>query len=106
MGRPGIVLIAEGPAGRASRLLENERKRTARVVPSVPITLLQCGNGEGQVPLRKLPVAVRKLKPQLTKQEVAEVDKRLTALGAMRPPLPKGIDPTKARPDRKGMRGR
>lgn len=106
VGRPGIVLIAEGPAGRASRLLENERKRTARVVPSVPITLLQCGNGEGQVPLRKLPVAVRKLKPQLTKQEVAEVDKRLTALGAMRPPLPKGIDPTKARPDRKGMRGR
>ena len=101
-----VVLVGEGPAPRIGRLLEAERKRTARVISGVPITLIQAGDGEGQVPLRKLPRAVQRLKPTLTKQEVGEVLKRLTALGAVRLPVPKGIDPMRARPDRKGMRGR
>ena len=45
-------------------------------------------------------------RPKLTKQEVAEVNKRLTALGGVKLPVPKGVDPMRARPDRKGMRGR
>ncbi|GEA89168.1 DUF4191 domain-containing protein [Cellulomonas cellasea] len=106
VGRAGVVLVGEGPAPRVAKLLEAERKRTARVLSGVPITLIQAGNGEGQVPLRKLPRAVTRLKPTLTKQETGEVLKRLTALGAARLPLPKGIDPMRARPDRKGMRGR
>ena len=106
IGRPGVVLIGEGPAHRIAKLLEAERKKTARVLPNVPIHLLQSGNDEGQVSLRKLANTVRKLRPKLTKQEVAEVGKRLTSLGGVRPPIPKGIDPTRARPDRKGMRGR
>ena len=106
VGRAGVVLVGEGPAPRIGRLLEAERKRTARVLPNVPITLLQVGPDEGQVPLRKLPRTVQKLKPTLTKQETAEVIKRLTALGAVRLPIPKGVDPMRARADRKGMRGR
>lgn len=106
VGRPGIVLIGEGPAGRIDKLLETERKRTARVLPTVPITLLQVGSGTDQVELRLLPRKVQRLKPALTKQEVAEVSKRMRALGATRLPIPKGVDPTRARPDRKGMRGR
>jgi hypothetical protein len=106
VGRPGVVLIGEGPAPRIGRLLEQERKRTARVISGAPITLLQVGDGEGQVALRKLPRAVQKLRPKLTKQEVAEVSKRLNALGGVRLPVPKGVDPMRARPDRKGMRGR
>jgi hypothetical protein len=106
VGRAGVVLVGEGPAPRIGRLLESERKRTARLLPNVPITLIQTGDGEGQVPLKKLPRTVQKLKPTLTKQETAEVIKRLTALGAARLPVPKGIDPMRARPDRKGMRGR
>jgi hypothetical protein len=106
VGRPGVVLVGEGNSGRVARLLESERKRSARVIPTVPITLLVVGKEEGQVPLAKLPTALRKLKPKLTKQEVAEVSKRLTALGTARPPIPKGVDPMRARPDRKGMRGR
>jgi hypothetical protein len=106
VGRPGVVLVGEGTSGRVARLLESERKRSARVIPTVPITLLVVGNGEGQVPLSKLPTALRKMKPKLTKQEVAEVSKRLNALGTARPPIPKGVDPMRARPDRKGMRGR
>ena len=105
VGRPGVVLVGEG-TGNVTRLLEAERKRTARVLPSVPVTVIVSGRGEGQVPLRKLPVAVRKLKPKLTKPEVAEVTKRLQALGGARLPVPKGIDPLRMRPDRKGMRGR
>jgi hypothetical protein len=106
IGRPGIVLVGEGPLHRVGRLLEAERKRTARVLPSVPITLLQVGNDEGQVALRKLPRTVQKLKPKLTKAEVGEVGKRLTALGTAKLPIPKGVDPLKARPDRRGLRGR
>lgn len=106
VGRPGVVLVGEGPGPRISKLLESERKRTARVISGAPITLIQVGDGEGQVALRKLPRAVQKLRPKLSKQEVAEVSKRLTALGGVRLPVPKGVDPMRARPDRKGMRGR
>jgi len=76
------------------------------VLPNVPVTLIQSGDVKGQVPLRKLPRAVQKLRPTLTKQETAEILKRLTALGGVRLPVPKGVDPMRARPDRKGMRGR
>ncbi|MBB5475469.1 DUF4191 domain-containing protein [Cellulomonas hominis] len=106
VGRPGIVLIGEGPANRIGKLLESERKRTARVLQGVPITLIEVGREEGQVPLPQLARKVQRLKPQLTKQEVGEVVKRLQALGAVKMPVPKGIDPMRVRPDRKGMRGR
>lgn len=106
VGRPGVVLVGEGPAHRVGKLLEAERKRTARVVSGAPIHLIQVGDGEGQVPLRKLPRAVTRLKPQLTKDEVAVVLRRVTSLGGAKLPVPKGIDPMRARPDRKGLRGR
>ena len=106
VGRPGVVLVSEGPAHRVTRLLEDERKRTARIIPNVPIHLIQMGNDEGQVVLTKLGRTVTRLKPKLTKPEVAEVSKRLKALGGAKLPMPKGIDPMRARPDRKGMRGR
>ncbi|MCL2594831.1 MAG: DUF4191 domain-containing protein [Promicromonosporaceae bacterium] len=105
-GRPGVILVSEGPAHRVTRMLEDERKKAARVLPNVPITLIQVGSDEGQVPLPKLARTVRKLKAQLTRAEVAEVTKRLRALGGMKLGIPKGIDPTKARPDRKGLKGR
>jgi len=111
VGRPGIVLVTEGPAHRANRLADGERKRLARILPNVTITVLQVGREEGQVPLRKIASRVRKVRPPkgsalLTKPELAQVNARLTALGATRPPIPKGVDPMRARPDRKGMRGR
>ncbi|MFC4555833.1 DUF4191 domain-containing protein [Georgenia faecalis] len=106
VGRPGVVLISEGPSHRAQRMLEAERRRVARVVPNVTIHLIQVGDGEGQVPLPKLTKTIQKLKKTLTRAEVAEVSKRLRALGQARLPIPKGVDPMRARPDRKGMRGR
>lgn len=106
IGRPGVVLVSEGPPHRAKRMLEAERRRVSRVAPNVTIHFIQVGYDEGQVRLAKLTKAVRKLRPTLTKAEVAAVSKRLRALGHSRPPVPKGVDPMKARPDRKGMRGR
>lgn len=105
VGRAGVVLVGEGPP-RVARLLEGERKKVARVLPNVPVHLVQAGNEEGQVPLKKLPRHVQRLRSTLTKTETAEVTKRLKALGGMRMPVPKGIDPMRARPDRKGLKGR
>ncbi len=108
VGRPGIVLVGEGPRARAQKLLLSERKRVERVAPGVPVTLLHVGDGdaEDEVGLRKLVARVRKLKPVLTKAEVSVVNKRLRSLGGMRTPVPKGVDPTRARVDRRSMRGR
>jgi hypothetical protein len=106
LGRAGVVLVSEGPAHRVARLVDAERKKVARVASGVPIIVIQVGDEDGQVPLRALPRKVQKLKPKLTKAELAVIDKRLTALGTMKLPIPKGIDPMKARPDRKGARGR
>jgi len=106
VGRPGVVLIGEGPSHRVQRLLESERRKVARVAPNVTVHLIEVGRDEGQVPLPKLTKKIQRLKPTLTKAEVAAVAKRLRALQSSRPPIPKGVDPMRARPDRKGMRGR
>jgi len=106
VGRGGVVLVTEGPLPRVSRLAEQERKRIVRVVPNVPVTVLYTGDGEGQVELRRLSGTLMRMKTVLNKGEVSEVSKRLRALGGVRPPIPKGIDPLRARPDRKLTRGR
>lgn len=106
VGRPGVILVAEGPSGRVKRLITAEQKRTARVLPNVPVHVLEVGKDQGQIPLPKLVSKVRKLRPALNKHEVSVVIKRLQALGTAKLPIPKGVDPMKARPDRKGMRGR
>jgi F0F1-type ATP synthase assembly protein I len=106
LGRPGIVLITEGPMPRVGKLAEQERKKHARLLPNVPITVINSGEGEGMVELRRLSPTVMKLKPALTKDEVTEVSKRLRAMGGAKPAIPKGVDPLRARPDRKASRGR
>ena len=106
VGRPGIVLLVEGPLPRALRLAEAERKRHARVASGVPITVVHVGSGPDQTPLRKVAGRLTRLPRTLNAAEVSAVVKRLQALGGMRPPVPKGIDPMRARADRKAMRGR
>ena len=105
IGRPGIVLVTEGPATRVRTLVDGERRRMSRIVPNVPIHIIQTGRGENQVPLQQVAKKMKKMDKALTKQEVQAVNKRLAALGS-KLPIPKGIDPYKARPDRRAMRGR
>ncbi len=106
VGRPGVVLIGEGPSGRAQKLLATEQKRVNRLVPNVPVITFRVGTGSGEnvVSTRELVTRMGKLKKQLTKQEVAAVDKRLRALGKVRPPVPQGIDPQRMRSMGRGQR--
>ena len=94
VGRPGVVLIAEGGGpSRLGNLLAQEKKKVARFVPDVPIYDIQAGNDEGQVPLRKLNKHLMKLPRNLKNDQVSEVNRRLKALGSMTLPIPKGPMP-------------
>lgn len=99
VGKPGVVLVSEGPSSRVVPLLATERKRTARWLPEVPIYEIQVGNGEGQVPLMKLQKSLNKLPRNMRGGEVTEIRRRLDALGnaASSMPIPKGPVPTSAR---------
>ena len=105
IGRPGVVLVSEGPTHRVRPLVDAERKRLARILPNVTVHVIESGRGEGQVPLSQVAKKMNKLDKELTKLEVSAVSKRISSLGN-RLPIPKGIDPYKARPDRKAARGR
>ncbi|MFP7696036.1 DUF4191 domain-containing protein [Trueperella sp. LYQ143] len=106
IGRPGIVLISEGPSARVNRLINEERQAIKRVAPSAPVVVVKTGNEEDQVPLIKLERHLRKLPKQITHQEVAAVTARMKAIPTNSLPIPKGIDPYNARPDRRALRGR
>ncbi|MDR2748871.1 MAG: DUF4191 domain-containing protein [Bifidobacteriaceae bacterium] len=104
VGRPGVVLVSEGPSARVRPMLENERKKIARILPNVPVIKIECGNAPGQVPLKKLKKTIVRQKVSLTKAELQEILKRLRAIGGFRLPIPKGIDPQNVRQSRKGLR--
>jgi hypothetical protein len=99
VGRPGVVLVAEGPTHRVRPLIEGERKKLARILPNVTIHVIETGRGEGQVPISQVAKKMNKLNNELTKTEVSAVSKRISSLGT-RLPIPKGVDPYKARPQR------
>jgi Domain of unknown function (DUF4191) len=90
LGRPGIVLVAEGSPGRVRNLLAQEKKKVARVVGDTPIYDIIVGDDEGQVPLRKLSAHVMKLPRNLTAAEVNALGRRMSALGGPRMPVPGG----------------
>ncbi len=49
IGRPGVILVAEGSPARLKPLLAQEKKRTARLVGDIPIYDIIIGNGDGEV---------------------------------------------------------
>ncbi len=97
IGRPGVILVSEGPSSRVNHMLANERKRTARYVPEIEIIEIQSGNDEGQVPLPKLNRRVMKQKNVYKPAQVTEVRKRLEALAAQPMSAPKGPMPKSVR---------
>ncbi|MFC7374536.1 DUF4191 domain-containing protein [Brachybacterium sp. GCM10030267] len=108
-GRAGIAVVAEDSSAISMKLLEKERRNIRRVLQheGVPVHQIVVGDGEGEVPLHKLPTHMTRMKKVLTKDESAQVSKRLTALHrSIRQAVPKGVDPMRARPNRKAMRGR
>ncbi|MFF0426668.1 MULTISPECIES: DUF4191 domain-containing protein [unclassified Streptomyces] len=99
VGRAGIVLVAEGNPNRVKTLLAAEKKRMSRVVVDVPVHDIIVGDGEGQVPLKKIRTTMLKMPRVLTGPQVTAANDRLRAMGDLMSnmPLPKGPMP-------KGMR--
>lgn len=108
VGPPGIVLVGEGNPNRLKPLMASERRKHERVTSETPIHEVYVGNGEGQVPLRKLTKHVTKLGRDLKPAEMTDVLQRLRALDANRSkmPVPKGPMPTSMKGMRGNLRGR
>lgn len=96
VGRAGIVLTAEGSVA-TRQLIQSARKDAERFAPGVPIYEIWIGDGEGQVPLRKLQKQVSKYKKSLSAHQMREVRARLKAVGGMSLPIPKGPMPKNVR---------
>jgi len=109
VGRPGVVLVAEGSPGRTQHLIEDEKKVLHRILSTVPVHVISVGTAEGQVRLIHLERALRRLPTRptkLTNTEIDRVAKRLSSLSAKGLPIPKYMDPNNIRPDRRAIRGR
>jgi len=97
IGRPGVILLAEGNRQRVRGLLGQEKRRLAKVIGTAPLYDYVIGQEEGELPIRKLRMTLTRLPRNLTGKDVNALDKRLTALSA-RPQLPKGAIPKNMRP--------
>lgn len=99
IGRPGLILVAEGSAARLKPLLAQEKKRTARLVGDVPIYDIIVGNGDGEVPLAKLERHLIRLPNNITAKQMDSLESRLAALGsrAGTAAMPKGPVPGAAK---------
>lgn len=106
LGRPGVVLLGEGPKHRVDRLFVKETKKINRVAPGVTVHTFRVGSSEGELAPRKIRMTLTKLRPELSKEEMAVVNKRLKSLPGLRQGVPAGVDPTRARMDRRALRGR
>jgi len=107
VGKPGVVLISEGPPSRVQHILSSEAKRTGRYVPDIPIHQIQVGADEGQVPVDKLQKTLSKLPAALTPAEVTAVRRRMDALKTQpMAGIPKGPVPKSAKAAKKGQRPR
>lgn len=98
VGKPGVVLIGEGPQSKTKKMLEDERRAVLRAVPDIPVHFIFVGPDSDSTPLPKLSKKMRSFKNSLRKAEVLAVSHRLNSLqrgGTL--PIPKGMDPTKIR---------
>lgn len=98
LGRPGVVLVGEGQPHRVRGLMAQEKKRVSRIAGDTPIYDVLIGDGDGEVPIRRLNTHLVKLPRNLSPAQVTALEKRLAALGGTKaPPLPKGPMPPRAR---------
>ncbi|MFV2083126.1 DUF4191 domain-containing protein [Micromonospora sp. LOL_021] len=103
IGRPGVILLAEGNPQRVRGLLGQEKRRLAKVIGSAPLYDYVIGTDEGELSIRKMRTTLMRLPRNLTGKDVNALDKRLTALSA-RPQLPKGAIPKNMRPPKGAFR--
>lgn len=92
VGRPGVVLVAEGKSTRIRPLLAKERTRMKRLVGDTPLHVVVVGDGDREVSLDRLQVTLNKLPRELGKREVPQLARELEALDRDLP-MPKGYVP-------------
>jgi hypothetical protein len=97
IGRPGVVLVAEGAPHRLKPLLAQEKKRVSRLIGDTPIYDVTVGNGEGQVPLAKLPRHLAKLPRNVSSAQIDGLESKLTILATRGTAMPKGPVPPGAK---------
>ncbi|MGH3769457.1 MAG: DUF4191 domain-containing protein [Pseudonocardiaceae bacterium] len=97
IGRPGVVLVAEGAPHRLKPLLAQEKKRVSRLIGDTPIYDVTVGNGEGQVPLAKLPRHMAKLPRNVTPAQIDGLESKLAILATRAAAMPKGPLPQGAK---------
>lgn len=99
LGRPGVILLAEGNPQRVRSLLGQEKRRLAKVIGNAPMYDYIVGTGDEELSIRKLRTTLMRLPRNLTGKDVNALDKRLGALMA-RPQMPKGAIPKSMRPSK------
>jgi xanthosine utilization system XapX-like protein len=105
VGRPGVVLVAEGGSPAQQRqLVTDQKRRVARVAPDTPIYDVYVGDGEGQVTLRKLNSHLMRLPRNVARKDVSALEARMKAIGGTNMPMPKGPMPRQGRIPRGKMR--
>ncbi|MBZ8178479.1 DUF4191 family protein [Corynebacterium poyangense] len=101
IGIPGVVLVGEGAPHRLKPLMQQQRKRLTRLLADVPIHEIYVGDGEDQVPVKKLQNALIKLPRVYRKDDVYAIAAKVEAMdhvganpnspaGLPKGPLPKG----------------
>lgn len=101
IGKGGVALIAEGPASRTQRLVDEQRRVIQRTIPNVTIHVMRVGPDADSVPLHRVPSTLRGYKKVLRRAEVRSIVSRLNSLQRDKGlPIPKGMDPARARAPR------
>lgn len=96
VGRPGIILVAEGAPNRVRSLIGAEKRSLSRVIGDTPVYDVVVGDGEGQIPLKGLERHFAKLPRNIKPARVNELETRLKALRTNSAlPVPKGPMPTR-----------
>ena len=96
IGRPGIVLVAEGNPQRVRSVIGAQKRELARVVGDTPVYDVTVGDGEGLVALKDLEKHFLRLPRNIKPAQVNLLETRLKALRTNAPlPIPKGPMPTR-----------
>jgi hypothetical protein len=93
VGRPGVVLVGEGSPARVTSLLKQERRKHSRVAGDIPVHELRVGEGKDAVDLAKLQMRLSRLPRAVKPRDIADLDRRMAAVGGTDVPIPKGPMP-------------
>lgn len=93
VGTPGIVLVGEGKAHRLKPMMAQERRKLARILGNTPIYDVIVGEGENEVPIKKLQNHLMRLPRNIKKNEVDALNGRVASISRLNNPMnaiPKG----------------